>query len=209
MKAKNKKISTLLKSLILTSIISTGIATFAPSAHAQIPCPDGTFANPKTSETCKSKCEATGGTWVVGGNTGNTADPDVCNKAAVPKDEAGCKAKSGTWKNGACTLPSKDFITKPPAPDPVDRKDCDQPKIDETNCGIVKYVNQAFSLISGVVILGVIANIIISGIMYSMSQGDSGATAKAKARIVQAVLAMFLYFSLYAFVQWLIPGGVF
>lgn len=81
--------------------------------------------------------------------------------------------------------------------------------LDSDNCGIVRLLNTAFNLISGAVSLAVIGNIIYGGIQYSMAQGDPGAASKAKTRIRNAVLAFLMYLSLYGFIQWLIPGGVF
>ncbi len=82
-------------------------------------------------------------------------------------------------------------------------------KVDESNCGIIYYLNLAFNILSGIVVLAIVGNIAYSGVMYSMAQGDSGATKKAKARIQQGLIAFLLYFMLYGFLQWLIPGGAF
>jgi hypothetical protein len=90
--------------------------------------------------------------------------------------------------------------------------DCNSPNgedLTEENCGIIGILNTAFNLVSGAVSLAVIGNIIVAGIQYSSAQGDPGAAAKAKTRIRNALLAFLMYLSLYGFIQWLIPGGVF
>lgn len=77
------------------------------------------------------------------------------------------------------------------------------------NCGIINLLNIIFNFVSGGVTLVVIGNIIVAGIQYSTAQGDPSAAQKAKTRIRNAVIAFIMYLSLYGFVQWLIPGGVF
>lgn len=51
--------------------------------------------------------------------------------------------------------------------------------------------------------------IVIGGIQYSLSKGDSGAVASAKKRIVNALLALLAFIFLRAFLEWIIPGGIF
>lgn len=77
------------------------------------------------------------------------------------------------------------------------------------NCGIVGLLNTVFNLVSGGIALAVIGNIIVAGIQYSTAQGDPSASGKAKNRIQGALIAFLMYLGLYAFLQWLIPGGVF
>lgn len=87
--------------------------------------------------------------------------------------------------------------------------DCSQDNLDGSNCGIVKLLNVAFNLVSGAISLAIIGNIIYAGIQYSIAQGDPSKASKSKDRIRNAVIAFIMYLSLYAFIQWLIPGGVF
>lgn len=87
--------------------------------------------------------------------------------------------------------------------------DCSQDNLDKSNCGIVKLLDTAFNLVSGAISLVIIGNIIYAGIQYSMAQGDPSKASKSKDRIRNAVIAFIMYLSLYAFIQWLIPGGVF
>ncbi len=104
------------------------------------------------------------------------------------------------------TLPSD-------SPAPTDSEpDCEigtNQRIDEDNCDILGYLNMALNLVSGGVAIAVIGNIIFAGIQYSTAQGDPSAASKAKNRIRGAVIAFIMYACLYAFIQWLIPGGVF
>lgn len=53
------------------------------------------------------------------------------------------------------------------------------------------------------------AAIIISGIQYSMSEGNAEVTQKAKARIRSAILGLAIYIFAFSILQYLVPGGVF
>lgn len=53
-----------------------------------------------------------------------------------------------------------------------------------------------------------IIGIIISGIQYATSSGDPGQITKAKKRIYEIVIGLVALGLMYAFLQWLIPGGV-
>lgn len=77
------------------------------------------------------------------------------------------------------------------------------------NCEIIRYVliiTNALSVLVGIV---VVLMIVIGGIQYSTSGSNPQAVAAAKKRIGQALLALVVYFLLFAFLQWIVPGGVF
>lgn len=52
-------------------------------------------------------------------------------------------------------------------------------------------------------------SIIMSGIQYSMSEGNAEVTQKAKSRIRSAILGLAIYIFVFSIVQFLVPGGVF
>lgn len=56
--------------------------------------------------------------------------------------------------------------------------------------------------------LVVIGSIIVGGISYITSEGNSQQTAKAVTRMKSAIIALFLYIFAYAIVNYLIPGMV-
>lgn len=58
----------------------------------------------------------------------------------------------------------------------------------------------------GVVVIG---SIIVGGIQYTMAGDQAGKVEEAKKRIANAVFALVAFFLSWAFLQWLIPGGVF
>jgi hypothetical protein len=55
----------------------------------------------------------------------------------------------------------------------------------------------------------VVISLIMGGIEYSTSEGDPQKSAKAKRRITNTLIALIAFFFLYAFLQFLIPNGVF
>jgi hypothetical protein len=55
----------------------------------------------------------------------------------------------------------------------------------------------------------VIIMVIIAGIQYSTAQADPQKVAAAKKRISNALMALLAYLFLGAFLQWVVPGGLF
>ncbi|MDO4902584.1 MAG: hypothetical protein Q4A21_03490 [bacterium] len=52
-------------------------------------------------------------------------------------------------------------------------------------------------------------SIVIAGVIYATAAGDSGKVSKAKTMIMNTVIGLVAYAFMWAFLQWLIPGGVF
>jgi hypothetical protein len=85
---------------------------------------------------------------------------------------------------------------------------CDIKK--DSGCDLItKYVNPLVNLLS--IAFGFIAviSIILGGIQYSTSGGNPQQASKAKQRITQTVIAILAYLFLYAFLQFIVPGGAF
>jgi hypothetical protein len=78
------------------------------------------------------------------------------------------------------------------------------------NCDLVKlYVNPFIRILTLLVGLVVAASLIMGAVQYSASNGDAQRIAAAKSRISNTLLAFFAYAFLYAFLNFLIPGGIF
>lgn len=57
--------------------------------------------------------------------------------------------------------------------------------------------------------IAVVGGIIWGGLIYASSNGDAGKVKEAKTIIVNAILGLLLFFFMYAFINFLVPGGVF
>jgi len=75
-------------------------------------------------------------------------------------------------------------------------------------CLMNKYVNPVVNLIAALVGVIVLGSIIAGGIQYSSAGGDPSKVAAAKQRIINALFALAGFVFLYAFLQWVIPGGL-
>jgi hypothetical protein len=77
------------------------------------------------------------------------------------------------------------------------------------NNKLVTDLNELVNFLSAGVGIFVTATIIIGGIQYSMAGDNAEAVTKAKHRIMNGLVALVAFLLAYAFLQWLIPGGVF
>lgn len=82
-------------------------------------------------------------------------------------------------------------------------KDCVQ------NNQIVQDLQAIINALSTGVVIIVVGMIILGGIQYMMAGDSPEAIAKAKQRIINALIALFSFLLVFAFLQWLIPGGIF
>jgi hypothetical protein len=73
---------------------------------------------------------------------------------------------------------------------------------------IAKYVNPAIRLLSGLVGVLVAISMVVAGIQYASAGGDPSKVVAARKRITNAILALLAYLFMFAFLQWLIPGGI-
>lgn len=77
------------------------------------------------------------------------------------------------------------------------------------NNPIVKDINSIVNFLSIGVGVVVIAMLIVGGIQYSIAGDNPQAVNAAKQRLINAAIALIAYIFIFAFLQWLIPGGVF
>lgn len=78
-----------------------------------------------------------------------------------------------------------------------------------TTCLFAKYVNPVINLLSALVGIVVVIAIIIGGIQFSTSAGDPQKAAAGKKHIANALFGLLAYLLLYAFLQFIVPGGQF
>ncbi len=86
--------------------------------------------------------------------------------------------------------------------------DCTDPNIEESNCGIIRYLIVIVNALSALVGLVIVGSIIVGGIQYSSAGSDPQKVQAAKNRIRNAIIALLFYLFGYAFLNFLIPGGL-
>jgi hypothetical protein len=77
------------------------------------------------------------------------------------------------------------------------------------NSPIVNYINTALNILSAMVGVSVVIMIIVGGIQFAGSAGDANVANEAKKKIANALLALVVFIFAWAFLQWIVPGGVF
>jgi hypothetical protein len=89
---------------------------------------------------------------------------------------------------------------------------CVDPAIQCTasNCDLIhKYLAPTINLLSAAFGVIAIISLILGGMNYTTSEGDPQKVSRAKLRIRNTIFAVVAYIFLFAFLQFLIPGGIF
>lgn len=71
------------------------------------------------------------------------------------------------------------------------------------------YLSGIINFLAGGVVVVVTAMIVMGGFQYIWAHGSPDLIQKAKKQITNAVIALLTFIFIYAFLQWLIPGGLF
>lgn len=111
--------------------------------------------------------------------------------------------------------PSPAYAIAPGPPDNAGQSTQDSPGTevcgsDSERCNqfVEDYINPFLYLLSALVgVIAVIA-IIISGIQYTSSADDPATVSKAKSRILNVIIGLVAYIFLFAFLEYLVPGGI-
>ena len=75
--------------------------------------------------------------------------------------------------------------------------------------GVFAVLNIVLSVLTwGVGIAGTLG-IVIAGITYMTAKDDVAQLTKAKNRLIQIIIGLVIYAVMWAFLQWLLPGGIF
>ena len=86
-----------------------------------------------------------------------------------------------------------------------------------TNCaaddgkgsGIFCILNIILQVLTYGVGIAATIGIVIFGIQYATARDDAGQLARAKSRIIQILIGLFIYASMWAILNFLLPGGLF
>ncbi len=74
---------------------------------------------------------------------------------------------------------------------------------------IIKWIEFFINVLSVTILAGGSVMIAWAGIQYMSARDNAQAVQAAKQKIWNVIFGLIAYFFLYAFVQWIIPGGVF
>ncbi|MCA9350773.1 hypothetical protein KC874_03725 [Candidatus Saccharibacteria bacterium] len=74
---------------------------------------------------------------------------------------------------------------------------------------IVKWLNILINLVAGIIGVGAILMVIWGGIQYITARDNPQAVAAAKQKIINVVIGIAAFIFMWAFLNWLVPGGVF
>lgn len=126
------------------------------------------------------------------------------SKLDSPSDDSEQGANPNCDSNGTECISCEGGICRDDAANPD--LDCNK----DDGCSIIKkYVNPLINLLSMAFGLIIVISLIIGGIQYTASTGDPQKVTEAKKRIVNTIIALVAYLFLFAFLQFLIPGGIF
>jgi hypothetical protein len=74
---------------------------------------------------------------------------------------------------------------------------------------IMKWIEFFINVLSVTILAGGSVMIAWAGIQYMSARDNAQAVQAAKQKIWNVIFGLIAYFFLYAFIQWLVPGGVF
>ena len=75
-------------------------------------------------------------------------------------------------------------------------------------CFVENYVNPAVAFLAALAGVAVVISVIVGAIQYSSAGGDPSKVTAARNRIVESIVALLAFLFLYAFLNFLLPGGV-
>jgi hypothetical protein len=87
---------------------------------------------------------------------------------------------------------------------------CSSPCKDAGHCNLTtKYLNPFINkFLAPLAILSVVVGIVWGAVEYTTSGGDAQRVANAKGKIQKALIGLVSFIFLYAFLNWLLPGGL-
>lgn len=169
--------------LLVATLASVCILIVPATASANTPvtCPDGYETSFTSTQTYEDAC----GNHKTGTQRGDDAE---AQEATNPTRGANF---DGDCKDGDSASGVKDG------------------KIDKSECGIIGYIVTFTNVLSALVGIVIVIMIAVGGIQYTTARDDPQAVSAAKNRIRNAILALVFYLFGFAFLQYLIPGGIF
>lgn len=97
---------------------------------------------------------------------------------------------------------------KPPQPVKCDSPETCQYNGDLKNNPIILWIAFFINVLAAVIGVGAVAMLIFAGVQYTAAADNPSQVEAAKKKIGAVVLGLVAFIFLYAFLNWLIPGGV-
>ena len=138
----------------------------------------------------------------------------ACDSAGDPCGNPGASAQTPAAGASTTTDPCQDLT----GANLTSCQTCDNGKASPTDADIKNCLNHnkiiqdlqtIVDFLSAAVALVVIGSLIFGGIQYSLAGDQAEMVTKAKKRITNSAVAMAAFLLMFAFIQWLIPGGIF
>ncbi|MCW1908710.1 MAG: hypothetical protein KIH63_005215 [Candidatus Saccharibacteria bacterium] len=180
--------------VLLVAMSATGLVVFAPSRTLAV-APPGCYIRQTNGDIQTASCPSS-----------VTPEPNKCYVANLlspgigPYNETDCNtitvAGSGTPGDESFSFGE------------VNKDDCAGDTLNQNNCGVIKLLIGIINALAALVGVIVVAVIVWGGIQYSTSADDPKAVSEAKNRIKNAIFALVMFAFMYAFLQWIVPGGV-
>jgi hypothetical protein len=142
----------------------------------------------------RQNCEQSGGTWTLQRDGSVTVGVCASCPSGTVSNRFSCVSNtSGSGSTGGSTDVSLSSDLE----------------FGESGSKIFGYLQTAVNLLTVLAGLAITGSVIFAGIQYSAAGGNPQATSKAKNRIINSFVALLALVFLFAFFQWLVPGGIF
>lgn len=122
-------------------------------------------------------------------------------------------AKDNICKTDAQGRQTNPDPTKPCIPDPNQLQSTPDAAAKTCTGGdcsglITKYINPFIKLLTALIGIVIVVGIAAGGVQISAAGGDPAKVVAGRKRIQNAIVALLAYLFMFAFLQWLLPGGI-
>jgi hypothetical protein len=146
----------------------------------------------------------------------DSSDCYAVQLATVPTSDGGsttglawvAQSSSDCSSNTAFATSTADSDGDLPMPDIATASTGTQDTCQKTNCIVSSYINPLIRFLNILVTLAAVIAIVLGGIQYSSARDNPEALKSARKHITNALLGLICYFLLYAFLTFIIPGGI-
>lgn len=231
-KPKSFRAKLLLAFVSILSLTFLSVVVASGPVHADSPAIDA------LQKYCKSHIKSNGGDAGCTAKSMNRISDAVADDCKGNKNVQACVTNAGqdiidqvAAKNPKNVSDFNDALTaaikatndaKKPAKKPADDADAcvgagcpatptgQGSNCDNNHCDLISlYINPGIRLLSVIVGLVVAGSLVFGGVEYAASSGDPQKTSAAKARITNTLIAFLVYAFMFAFLNFLVPGGLF